>query len=220
MKKQIVLFILVLGFFAYTPAQVKGPERIIGTYTGDLKKDVAHGKGKSIGKDTYEGNFKKGLPQGEGIYTFGEDIIIDGVSYSKGDVYEGSFDDGLFDGKGKLTYINKEKGTVEGYWSKGKYLGRTENGYEILKKENVVRVVCINNGSYKNDIVINGLNDIVEVGTANIEFDGENKYFNLPVSKFPFTFNIKGTAPVSGAKVELSIFIERPGIWSITVETN
>lgn len=220
MKKQIMFFILVMGFFAYVTAQVKAPERIIGTYTGDLKKDFAHGKGKSVGKDTYEGDFKKGFPQGEGIYTFGEDVVIDGVSYSKGDTYEGSFDDGLFDGKGKLTYIKKEKGAVEGYWKDGKYLGKTKNGYEVLKKVNIVRVVCLYNGSSKNDITIYGLNDIVEVGTINIEFDSQNKYINLPVTKFPFKFNIKGTTPTAGSKAELTILIEWPGTWTITVETN
>jgi hypothetical protein len=220
MRKKVLLLVFISGVITNLYAQVNGPERIIGTYTGDLKKGVAHGDGKAVGKDTYEGKFKKGFPEGEGVYTFGEDVILDGVEYSKGDTYEGSFDNGLFEGKGEMTYSNTEKETLEGYWVEGKYSGKTRYGYEVLEKQNIVRVVCQNNGSSQNNITITGLEDIVEVDNVNIEFDGISKYVNLPASKFPFTLYIKGTVPSTGAKARLKIFIERPGIWSIDVETN
>src|SRR3972149_7020784 len=169
MKKLIALFIFITGIICFLNAQVKGPDRITGTYTGETKNELAHGKGTSVGKDTYTGNFKKGFPEGSGIYTFGEDIEIAGESYSYGDVYEGEFNKGAFDGKGKITYNNAEKGTLEGYWQNGKYLGRTRYGYDVLEKHNIVRVACINNGIVKNEITINGLADIIELGDATIE---------------------------------------------------
>jgi hypothetical protein len=219
MRKKVLLLVFISGVITHLSAQVNGPERLIGTYTGDLKKGVAHGKGKAVGKDTYKGDFKKGFPDGEGVYTFGEDVILEGVEYSKGDTYEGSFDDGLFEGKGKMTYSNTEKEIMEGYWIAGKYSGITKDGYEVLEKQNIVRVVCQNNGSSQNNITISGLEDIVEVDDVNIEFDGRSKYINLPSSKFPFILNIKGTVPSTGARARLKIFIEKPGIWSIDVET-
>ena len=43
---------------------------IAGSYEGDCYKGKAHGVGKAIGKDTYEGEFKKGYPEGKGTYTW------------------------------------------------------------------------------------------------------------------------------------------------------
>lgn len=227
--KKTILFILVTGLLYQLNAQVKGPERIIGTYTGDQKKDLAHGVGKSVGKDTYEGAFKKGLPHGEGEYIFSEDIEIDGEIYSAGDKYVGQFNKGIFEGKGKLIYSDSEKEALEGYWFKGKYSGKTKAGYEVLVKKNIVRVVCIYNGSAKNDISIKGLkDDVVEAGPKSIEFvgieweDGKpvSKYKDIPASRYPYTVHIKGTIPSTGVKAEFKILIERPGTWSITLESN
>ena len=60
------------------------------SYTVDCKKGKADGKGLAKGKDIYKGEFKKGYPEGEGIYTF-----------SNGDVFEGEFKKGAKNGPGK-----------------------------------------------------------------------------------------------------------------------
>jgi hypothetical protein len=49
---------------------------ISGSYTGDCKNGLAHGKGIAQGIDRYEGEFTKGLPSGTGIYRW-----ADGVYY-------------------------------------------------------------------------------------------------------------------------------------------
>ena len=213
-------FLLIIGIFTCASAQVKGPERIIGTYTGEQKKEVAQGKGKSVGKDTYNGEFKKGLPT-TGVYTFGEDVEIQGVKYTKGDSYEGEFSDGLFDGKGKLTFQDKAKAAIEGYWGKGKYSGRTKYGYEVISKNNISRIVVQKSSAAPNKITIQGITDVLELGTRHIEFNSTDGTFtDLPDTKFPFIINVKGTVPSNGTKAELQVLIENSGNWTIIVYTN
>ena len=43
-------------------------EAISGSYEGDCRNGLAHGKGTALGWDTYRGQFKKGLPHGTGTY--------------------------------------------------------------------------------------------------------------------------------------------------------
>lgn len=216
---KLLLGINIISIFCIQ-AQVTGPERIIGKYTGDEKKELANGIGKSEGIDTYEGEFKKGLPHGDGVYIFGEDEVIGGTDYEKGDKYEGSFSKGVFEGKGKLIFNDTNKEALEGYWSNGKYLGKTKDGYEVLIKKNIARVECRYDGNFRNDISITDLDDIVEVGNTNIEFDGLSKYTNLPDSKFPLMLHIKGMIKSTGAKAELKVLLERPGTWTITVRND
>jgi hypothetical protein len=231
MNCKIFTILLLSVIYNYGIAQVKGPERIVGTYTGEKNKELAQGKGKSVGKDTFEGEFKKGFPV-KGVYIFGEDVEIEGTKYVKGEIYEGEFSDGVFDGKGKLTFQDNSKPAVEGYWKKGKYAGKTKLGYEVLKKTNISRVVVQRSGSAPNKISVQGLTDIVETGKRNAEFvgkemDDSNKtpkaievYSDLGESKFPFVLNLKGTVPSDGSKAELQVLIENPGYWIITVYTN
>jgi len=231
MNCKIIAILLLSSIYNYVTAQVKGPERIVGTYTGERDKELAQGKGKSMGKDTFAGEFKKGLPT-KGVYTFGEDVEIGGAKYIKGETYDGEFSDGLFDGKGKLTFQDNSKPPVEGYWKKGKYAGKTKLGYEVLKKTNISRVVVQRSGSAPNKILIQGITDIIETGKRNVEFigkemDDSNKtpktveaFSDLGESKFPFILNVKGTVPSDGSKAELQVLIESPGYWLITVYTN
>ncbi len=220
--RNYLLFSLVLLFvsYVYLNSQVKGPERIIGEYKGNQKKGLAHGKGKSVGKDTYEGEFKKGLPHGKGVYIFGEDIVIDGTEYKKGDKYEGTFIKGMFDGKGKITYADTKKAPKEGFWKDGEYIGLTAQGYSVLVKKNISRVECRYDGNARNDITIQGLNSIVEAGTKNIEFDGFSSYKDLPDEKFPMMIHIKGTVESTGARAELKVFLEKAGTWTIILSTD
>jgi len=223
MKSKIfAISLLISCSYSFISAQVKGPERIIGTYSGEQKKDLAQGKGKSVGKDTYDGEYKKGWPV-SGVYVFGEDAEVEGVKYSKGDSYEGEFSDGLFDGKGKLTFQDKAKAEVIGYWKKGKYVGKTKFGYEVQRKNNISRLVVQKNGSGVNTITIKGLVNVIELGEKHIQFnstDSIGTYNDLPDSKFPFIVDVKGTLRISGAKAELKVLLETPGVWTIQVYTN
>ena len=107
------IFILMLFLF-YSPkifAQQNcevSVASLVGSYTGDCKGGKANGKGKAIGKDSYEGNFKNGYPDGEGIY-----------KYQNGEFYTGSFSKGLMQGKGEFHYLksNKQDSIVKGVWT-------------------------------------------------------------------------------------------------------
>lgn len=123
--------ILTVCASAQTSCEVY-PEALKGNYTGDCKSEKANGTGKAIGTDTYEGNFKNGYPDGEGLYTF-----------KNGDFYKGSFKKGQRSGAGEFHYVkaNSEDSIVIGYWSKDEYRSRYEKPYNIISKTTgIVRV--------------------------------------------------------------------------------
>lgn len=114
-SKKLATNIFILMFFIFhcstTSAQQDcevSVSSLVGSYTGDCKGGKANGKGKAIGKDSYEGNFKNGYPDGEGIY-----------KYQNGNFYSGSFSKGLMQGKGEFHYLNlnKEDSIVRGVWA-------------------------------------------------------------------------------------------------------
>src|SRR5688500_4937365 len=82
-------------------------ESIKGTYEGGCDKGKANGKGKASGSDTYEGEFKNGLPEGQGKY-----------NWKNKSFYVGSMKKGLRDGKGEMHYIltSGYDSTVTGFW--------------------------------------------------------------------------------------------------------
>ena len=108
-----------------------------GTYTGDVRNDMAHGFGKLEFKDgsNYEGGFLFDEFHGGGKFTFSDDGFIEGKwtngyfyegvrMFKNGDKYEGEFlttreDSGQFQvfmhGKGKL-YRYEEGKWFSGFW--------------------------------------------------------------------------------------------------------
>lgn len=141
MKKTNLLTLLFsVSFFVYSHAQdcsVEKPE-LKGSYSGDCKKGKANGKGKASGTDTYEGDFRAGLPDGNGTYT-----------WSNGNEYTGAFAKGLKEGKGKLTYKRATGDSViQGYWKKDMYVGKNEHPYRIINKSKMVTDVEV---EYKTD---------------------------------------------------------------------
>ena len=86
-----------------------------GTYSGECKKGKANGKGKAVGTDTYEGQFKAGYPEGEGTYV-----------WSSGNRFTGRLAAGFKDGYGTMLYkrTNAADSVVEGYWKKDLYVGK------------------------------------------------------------------------------------------------
>jgi len=130
--KAVSLALLLLSFCAYSQNCEVDRESLKGAYTGDCKKNKAHGKGKAVGKDTYEGEFKNGLPDGQGRYTWGNKSV-----------FEGKYVKGLREGKGTMIF-KKEGGqdsTIEGYWKKDSYIGQHEKPWEVHSKSGSVRNV-------------------------------------------------------------------------------
>ncbi len=141
MKKPLFLQLtsLILFFFfvinsGFAQDCVVDKESIKGVYTGECKKGKAHGIGKSVGTDTYEGSFKSGLPEGKGVYT-----------WNSKNSFTGNFLKGLREGKGVLTYKiqNAADSIVEGFWKKDVYLGIRENPWEVHSRSGSIRSVDV-----------------------------------------------------------------------------
>src|SRR4030095_9052541 len=133
-NKAAVIVLLLLSLNAYNQTCEVDKESLKGTYTGDCKKNKAHGKGKAVGVDTYEGEFKNGIPDGQGTYT-----------WNNKNVFVGKYLKGLREGKGKMTI--KREGTqdsvVEGFWKKDAYIGKYEKPWIVHSKTGSVREVRV-----------------------------------------------------------------------------
>lgn len=109
-------------------------EEIAGQYEGDCRRGLAHGEGTAVGTDTYTGEFRKGLPDGTGTYT-----------WANGDVYEGEFKKGMKEGEGKMRIKQPDGEFIEqaGYWKNDAYIGEHESPYEIQYRSSGVLSVQI-----------------------------------------------------------------------------
>jgi hypothetical protein len=139
----IPALLLCLNIFSQTCAVE--PALLRGVYTGDCKKGKAHGKGKAVGIDTYEGEFKKGWPDGKGTYL-----------WSNGNSYTGMFVKGLRDGEGLMKY--KRSGiadsVVEGFWKKDAYAGKFDQPYKIyFKSKSITEIEVEHKTTFYNEIV-------------------------------------------------------------------
>ena len=127
MMKKIKILLFAVSMLAplFVQAQCEVLlESISGEYEGECKKGKANGKGISKGTDTYDGQFKKGYPDGQGQYT-----------WSNGNVFIGNFKKGLKEGEGRLVIKESQKDSlVIGYWSKDNYIGKEKDPYKILYK--------------------------------------------------------------------------------------
>jgi len=179
-------------------------EAIAGHYDGDCRKGLAHGTGKAVGTDTYEGEFKKGYPDGAGIYT-----------WSNGDVFEGTFKQGLKEGDGKLTFSSDRftDSVLTGYWKKDDYMGLYEDPYKVLSKTSPVnRIIVRRVGNTPHDIEISGDMDMLrERGLNSSYFTGEG-FDNV---QFPFTADME--ASHANVPFSFKVIIYEPGRWEIVV---
>jgi hypothetical protein len=134
--KRSPLFIFFIGACASVFSQTceVDLQAIQGVYEGDCRKGKANGFGKSVGKDTYEGKFKAGLPDGDGVYT-----------WSNGNSYTGHFSQGIKDGTGTMTYksTRKQDSVVVGFWKKDAYVSRYERIYKVNFRSRKVSSVRI-----------------------------------------------------------------------------
>ena len=127
----LVCFIIINSIHAQETCKVS-VEALSGTYTGDCKGGKSNGKGKAVGMDTYEGEFKNGAPDGYGVYT-----------WANKQVYTGNFRKGDMDGKGEMKFISTSgsDSLVTGFWKKNRYVGLFEKPYVINDKTTKVNRV-------------------------------------------------------------------------------
>lgn len=107
---------------------------IAGVYEGECDKSKANGKGKSKGIDSYEGQFKNGLPEGIGKY-----------SWQNGNWYEGNFKAGKRQGEGVMHYPidGKADSTLSGFWAKDLYVGIYEVPFKVQGKGYNVQTISV-----------------------------------------------------------------------------
>ena len=149
------LFLTVVFIFGnYVYAQQSGCKVTIadisGSYSGDCKNGLAHGKGVAQGIDRYEGQFSKGMPDGKGIY-----------KWANGTYFEGQWKNGMKEGFGKMVYPDS---VVTGYWKRDKYQGKISvPPFKIMNSRSVTRSTIT-----KSIDVVNGVRiRILQGGTDN-----------------------------------------------------
>lgn len=151
--------------------------KLSGTYIGDCKNGLAHGNGKAIGIDSYEGKFKKGLPDGKGTYT-----------WKNGDVYTGDWKKGVQNGEGQFnTRMNNKDSLIVGIWDNNKYVGVKTLKPKVIRKEGIQRVKFVRTEGRVNQMCV------------TIYKNGD---FNRTVSDF----NISGDSGVQLARDQIACF--------------
>jgi len=101
-------------------------------YEGDCKGGLAHGEGRTVGDDYYEGQFKKGKPHGVGTFY-----------WKNGNSFKGNWKKGEKNGEGTFTMKRPDQkdSVLVGYWVKDKYAGKgpKKPPFKVLRQENVVK---------------------------------------------------------------------------------
>ena len=191
---------------------------ISGSYDGGCKNGFAHGKGVAIGRDKYEGRFKKGLPNGQGTYT-----------WKNGNIYTGDWKLGKRSGKGSLySSANGEK--ITGYWKNNEFVKEIkEPVYRVISPHNIhsvnirkisdiqqtrVTVKLRRDGQYKSNQL--ELDMAVSSGT-----ESKSTYFIYNSVMFPWKCNISFVAVTrlsnDPIKCKVQVEIDEPGDWEVLV---
>lgn len=188
-------------------------------YSGSCKKGLANGKGEAIGIDKYNGEFKNGLPDGNGTYL-----------WRTGETYTGYWKKGLRDGNGKYVYKYMERDSmISGIWKDDKYLGESIPAqYVIEYRKSISRVTFIKVGErpyVKFKFALNGgeSNDIGNLllqGSSGAESNTAS-FTGFEQIIFPFKGKVTFVAPnafrTATLPCELRFVINEPGSWIITM---
>jgi hypothetical protein len=192
-------------------------KELVGEYTGKCKDGLANGKGHAKGLEEYEGTFKNGYPNGNGIY-----------HYADGSVYDGRFSEGLKSGDGVYTFkINGKDSVVNGIWKDDAFVKvKPTRPYDILTQRNVSRYSIIKSAGPEGRVTIfvsrNGLMvnppDITLMESTGHPLMGQT-YYGFENVTFPFTCMVKYTMsnPMSSVTflVEFEFVIKEPGSWDV-----
>jgi hypothetical protein len=227
--KSLVFVFLILSFYGYTQSCMVDRESLKGTYTGDCKKDKAHGKGKAVGTDTYEGEFKNGVPDGQGTYT-----------WANKNVFTGKYAKGLREGKGTMTFrqVGRQDSVLDGYWKKDVYVGKNEKPYQVYSKtgsvrsveaeftpDNVSRVkVIITNTTGGVSTTVDKLaaakvdNVVIVKGNFQRQTNLENHFKSTETSFFEITFPFRIKLMIGREEVDIEMFEQ--GSYTINISIN
>lgn len=223
MNRVFLLVLALLGpITGFTQSDCKVyPSAISEFYVGDCKKGLAHGMGKAEGVDMYEGEFKKGYPQGEGVYTF-----------KNGSVYRGHFDKGMKHGKGELTFkVHGKDSVTVGYWREDKYIGLTnEPPYRVLEKTSIERYTFSHEDSDENEVTLmffqggvrnNGMSNVIIQNTSGTYRTEGVSWVRFSNIELPFqgkvTYQTLNKAKSISIYCSFSFKISQEGKWNVRV---
>lgn len=202
--------------FGQVNCKVLKPE-IDGSYAGDCKKGLANGTGLAIGTDRYEGQFIKGLPNGEGTYT-----------WSAGQTYKGKWKDGKREGEGEYTFFyNGKDSTLYGNWLNDNYIGEISKNPIVNYKSGIDRYSITKAGDLKNRVLINIYqNGMRNTGISNLMVSSSNGYeVNVGLSigydeiifpvKIKVTYTTMNKLKTASYYVEFDFEIFETGDWKV-----
>jgi hypothetical protein len=209
---------LILGnpvFVQQTDCKVKLPE-ISGSYSGECKKGLAHGKGTAQGIDRYEGQFFKGLPEGNGIY-----------KWANGSYYEGEWKKGMRNGQGK--FVSGDS-VVTGFWKANQYQGRKQGpSYMITLSRNIARSTITKSVETSNGVRIKvmlggventGIEDFSLAYTSGTEYRNVGTY-GIQNSSVPLEVTVRYLTWNQLHTVQYEVLYEftvlEPGTYNITL---
>ena len=228
----VICLLMIYSMFSVTHSQnickVLKPG-IDSIYTGGCKQGLADGRGEAYGIDQYIGEFRKGLPDGAGTYT-----------WNTGEKYEGEWKKGLRNGTGKYTIMHDGRDSVLlGIWENDNFLGeKALPPYMIQYKSGIVRVSCVRIGDqpfyirYKfarggsTSENTNAISGLLLQGNSGSESQTGN-YFGFEQVTFPFEGKLQFNAPSAFSapnesnavtlNYELKFVINQPGAWMVTI---
>jgi len=214
-----LFFILPLSFLLSqeTPCTVLVKE-LQGSYTGDCKKGLAHGKGTAKGEDSYTGSFKKGYPHGKGVYT-----------WAAGDRFEGYYKNGIKEGEGVFyTQVDGRDTVIAGIWKEDKYNGPKPIAPEVLVNNGVRSVNFSRKGDGTTVMFIfvqggsqsSGISNLILFGSSGYEITNGSLVGFEKVS-FPFklrmTFKTMNAFKTGFTDCALEFKITQPGRWDVRI---
>ncbi|OFX84321.1 MAG: hypothetical protein A2W99_00960 [Bacteroidetes bacterium GWF2_33_16] len=229
MKKSILVnsvlfvFILLIGFIANAQESNECKvllESISGSYNGDCKNGLAHGKGIAQGIDKYEGKFKEGFPNGNGKYF-----------WANGDYYEGNWKAGKKNGRGTLYVASTDK-KLNGIWKDDNFEREiVELPYKVIQMLNVTSVTIMEKqGGIPGSIEVVFNRDGREVRDFNDLLLSNNSgvstksitYSGFEGVTFPFEGSLQFTAlnrlNTFEVKCNVKFIIIKEGSWKVIVK--
>ena len=219
------LFILLLILPAIAQKETTTPCKVLlpsisDQYQGECKKGLAHGEGLARGRDTYNGKFVRGFPEGKGIYT-----------WSTGEVYDGEWVEGRRDGFGIFSYrVNNVDSVLTGYWKEDRYVGSEYHKYEykVLETRDIddARFLRMDHSGeqvrirfFRSGVENPNLENLLLWGDSGYQSSNFNGFESIT---FPFTgqvtystINKLGTGTLI---CKLMFVIYEPGSWEIEIQ--
>ncbi len=191
-------------------------ESISASYSGNCKNGLANGMGIAQGIDHYQGQFSKGLPNGQGIYTWAD-----------GSYYEGQWKAGMKEGKG--TMKNKDS-VLTGFWENDQFAGeKIVAPYKVTYTLSVPRHTFSKSSRVGNLIrlrIMQGGSDNVTIEDFSMSYTSGDEYRNGPYFciqniTFPVDVKVKYRAwnqlRTSQFNVIFEFTITEPGTWDVMV---